>query len=163
MLSEKIISMTNEQIKKEFYSAYLYLAIANFYEENGLCGFANWFIIQAEEEEKHAMKFCKYLHDNNAKVTLYSISAPNIKFDEFEDPLELSYRHEKEVTASINSIYAQADSEKDYRTKNFLQWFIEEQFEEEVSVKNFYDKVCFFGSTPEGLYKLDKEFGKREN
>lgn len=161
MLSEKIISMTNEQIKKELYSAYLYLAIANFYEENGLCGFANWFIIQAKEEEDHAMRFCKYLHENNAKITLFSIPSPNVKFNEFEDPLELSYRHEQEVTESINRIFAQAEVEKDYRTKNFLQWFIEEQLEEEVSAKTLYDKVCFFGSTPEGLYKLDKECKKR--
>lgn len=162
MLSEKIISMTNEQIKKEFESAYLYLEIASFYEEHNLCGFANWFLVQAKEEQEHAIRFYNYLHDNEAPVTFFAITPPEVKFIDFTMPLSKSLSHEQYVTSSINEIYAQADSEKDYRTMDFLDWFIKEQQEEEVNARNLIEQMRLFGKTPEGLYELDKKYGKRE-
>lgn len=162
MLSEKIISMTNNQIKKEFESAYLYLQIANYYESKGLNGFANWFKIQSTEEESHAMKFYQYLHDNEADVVLQSIDFPKKNYSDFEEPLEDSLIHEQEITEDINKIFGQAMSENDYRTKNFLEWFVQEQLEEEVTANALLDKIQLFGKTPGSLYLLDRELGKRK-
>lgn len=162
MLSDKIISMTEDQIKKEFESAYLYLEIASFYEENGLSGFAGWFLAQAKEEEEHAMRFYTFLHDNQASISFFPIEPPKAKYTDFSKPLFDSYEHEKFITNSINSIYTQAINEKDYRTQEFLDWFIEEQQEEEANAQKLVEKYHLFGKTADGLYELNKEFGKRD-
>lgn len=162
MLSEKIISLMNEQINKEFYSAYLYFNFANFYEAKGLTGFASWFKIQAKEEQAHGMLFYKFLQDNDAAVNLKEISAPKHKLENLEEPLIASLNHEKYVTASINKIYAQAFEEKDYRSMEFLTWFIKEQAEEEASAQALITKMQLFGSSCEGLYVLNAELGKRK-
>lgn len=162
MLSEKMISLMNEQINKEFYSAYLYFSFANFYETKGLMGFASWFKIQAKEEQAHGMMFYQFLQDNDSSVSLKEISAPNPKFETLEEPLVASLNHEKYVTASINKIYAQATEEKDYRSVEFLSWFIKEQAEEEASAKALITKMQLFGSSCEGLYMLNAELGRRK-
>ncbi|MBP3561249.1 MAG: ferritin [Treponema sp.] len=161
MLNEKIISLMNEQINKEFYSAYLYLNFANFYEAKGLTGFSSWFRIQAKEEEDHGMLFYRFLQDNNAPVHLTAISAPNHKCEKLEDPLFESLKHEQFVTASINKIYAQALEDKDYRSMEFLNWFIKEQLEEETAAQSLITKMQLFGSDCKGLYMLDSELGTR--
>jgi ferritin len=163
MLSEKMISLMNEQINKEFYSAYLYFSFANFYEAKGLMGFASWFKNQAKEEQAHGMMFYQFLQDNDSSVSFKEISAPNPKFENLEEPLVASLNHEKYVTASINKIYAQAIEEKDYRSVEFLTWFIKEQTEEETLAMSLLDKIKIAGGEKinnESLYSLDRDLEK---
>lgn len=161
MLKEKISQLLNEQINKEFYSAYLYLDMSNYYIENGLDGFGNWFKVQAQEERDHAMLFIQYLQNNSEKVTLGEINAPDIDFNGYDVPLAESLKHEQFVTASINNIYDEAYQIKDYRTMQFLDWFIKEQGEEEKNAEDLITKYKVFGSDAKGLYMLNQELGTR--
>ena len=161
MLNKKIISLMNEQINKEFYSAYLYLDFANFYEAKGLLGFSSWFRIQAKEEQDHGLMFYQYLQNNNATVELKQISAPSHNCEKIEEPLYESLKHEQYVTESINKIFAQALDDKDYRSMEFLNWFIKEQSEEENSAQTLITKMKLYGSDCKGLYMLDNELGLR--
>ena len=161
MLSNTINTMINQQITKEFFSAYMYLDIANYFEDNGLTGFSSWFKIQAQEELDHGMKFYQYLHDNNEKIILEKISAPNQHFDSFGDALKESLKHEEYVTNSINKIYEEATNEKDYRTLEFLTWFIKEQAEEEKSAQELIRKMELTDHNNRGIYLLDRELSKR--
>ena len=120
MLNEKVAALCNEQINKEFYSAYLYLDIANYYADEGLDGFANWYTIQAQEERDHAMLFLQYLQNNGEKVTLEAIAKPDKEFPNHRAALEVGYEHEQYVTALINTIYGAAFEVKDYRVLNHL-------------------------------------------
>ena len=160
-MNEKVVQLLNEQINKEFYSAYLYLDFASYYEEQGLAGFANWFNIQAQEERDHALLFRKYMHNNGLKVTLEAIDKPSVAINNFLDPLTESLKHEQFVTDSINNIYAAAAEAKDYRTMKFLDWFIEEQGEEETNADTNIKNYELFGGTPQGLYSLNAEMATR--
>lgn len=142
MLNNEILKLLNEQINKELYSAYIYLDMANYYSEKGLNGFENWFYVQAKEEMDHAMLFRTYILNNDSKVILQDISTPQFSFADFREPLAEALKHEQYVTASINNIYEVAQQQKDYRTVEFLNWFIKEQGEEEKNVTdliNMYD------------------------
>lgn len=161
MLNKKISTLINEQITKEFYSAYLYLDFANFYENKGLLGFANWFKIQGKEELDHGMLFYQFLQLNGELVKLETVDAPNINVETFMEPLEESLKHEQFVTDCINKIYREAEILKDYRTMELLDWFIKEQGEEEASAQELISKMELFGDDSSGLYLLDKECGKR--
>jgi ferritin len=161
MLSNTINTLINQQITKEFFSAYMYLDIANYFEDNGLTGFSSWFKIQAQEELDHGMKFYQYLHDNNEKIILEKISAPNQHFDSLGDALKESLKHEEYVTSSINKIYEEATNEKDYRTLEFLNWFIKEQAEEEKSAQELITKMELTDHNNRGIYLLDRELSKR--
>jgi ferritin len=161
MLNKKISTLINEQITKEFYSAYLYLDFANFYEKKGLLGFANWFKIQCKEELDHGMLFYQFLQLNGELVKLETVDAPNITVETFMEPLEESLKHEQFVTDCINKIYREAEILKDYRTMELLDWFIKEQGEEEASAQELISKMELFGEDSSGLYLLDKECGKR--
>ncbi|MBE6348862.1 MAG: ferritin [Spirochaetaceae bacterium] len=162
MLHEKIASLMNTQINKEMFSAYLYLDFANFFESKGLSGFASWYKIQAKEEMDHAMLFYQYLQNNNAKVKLEAIGAPDIKLVEFMDPLEEGLRHEEYVTSLINKIYSVAMEYKDYKSMDFLNWFIKEQGEEELNAYTLIDRMELFGSNNTGLYILNNELANRK-
>ncbi len=151
----------NDQINKELYSAYLYLQFADYYKENGLNGFANWYEIQAQEERDHALIFRNYLHENDEKARLEAIPQPDKKFKNFLEPLEAGLAHEKFVTGLINNIYAAADAVKDYRAMKFLDWFIEEQQEEEDNASSMVSQMKLFGKDPKGLYDLDREYQAR--
>ena len=131
MLSKKIVEMLNAQVNAEFYSAYLYLDMANYYKDEGLDGYFNWYKIQAQEERDHAVLFMEYLQQNGESVVLDAIAKPDKEFKEFIDPLKAGAEHERVVTALINDIYAVAYEEKDFRTMQFLDWFVKEQAEEE--------------------------------
>jgi len=161
MLNEKIIELLNDQVNKELYSAYLYLDMANYYIDNDLDGFGNWFNIQAQEERDHAMLFIKYLQNNGAKVELKAIDKPNEEFAKFADPLEVSYDHEQYVTSLINNIYDVAYTVKDFRTMQFLDWFIKEQGEEEANASGLVKKYKLFGEDPKSLYLLNQELATR--
>ena len=143
-MNEKVSALLNEQVNKEFYSAYLYLDMANFYTQKGLNGFANWYEIQAKEEQDHAMLMYQYLQNNGEKVTLEAIAKPDKKFETLMDPLTAGLEHEKYVTSLINNIYAAAVEVNDYRTTQFLDWFIKEQGEEEKNSMDLITKMELF-------------------
>ena len=160
-MNEQIAKLLNEQINKELYSAYLYLDIANFYDELDLDGYANYYMIQAQEERDHALLFMKYMQINNLKVTLEAIEKPDKVFSTMLDPLEVAAEHERYVTALINNIYHEAHQVKDYRTMKFLDWFVNEQMEEEENTDSMISRYKLFGQDPKGLYLLDQEYAAR--
>ncbi len=161
MLNEKIVKLINEQINKEFFSAYFYLDIANYYISKNLNGFGNWFNVQEQEERSHAMLFVKYLQNNGAEVELDDIKALKRNFADFNEPLTATLEHEIFVTDSINNIYAVALEIKDFRTTQFLDWFIKEQGEEEQNADDLIKKYELFGKDGKGLYLLDSELAAR--
>ena len=161
MLDKKVATLCNEQINKELYSAYLYLHLANYYEEEGLDGFANWYNIQAQEERDHAMLFRQYLHNNGENVTLDAIAQPDQAVDSIRKGLEIGIKHEQYVTALINNIYAAAYEIKDFRTMQFLDWFVKEQCEEEKNAEDMLKKFELYGSDAKGLYALNSELAAR--
>jgi ferritin len=160
-MDRKVAQLLNEQINKEFYSAYLYLDMANYYIDMNLDGFGNWYTIQAQEERDHAMLFIKYLQNNGEKVTLDAIMKPDKVFSSPIDPLEAAAEHERYVTSLINSIYDAAYSVKDFRTMQFLDWFVKEQGEEETNADAMVNKFKLFGEDPKSLYMLNQELAGR--
>ena len=161
MLNQEIAKLLNEQINKELFSAYLYLDIANYYADQTLNGFENWFFIQTQEERDHALLFRQYLLDNGASVTLTQIEGLNEKYNDFREPLVKAFEHEQYVTASINKIYEAAYKISDFRTMQFLDWFIKEQGEEEKNADDNIKKFDLFAGDPKGLYMLDIEMKAR--
>lgn len=160
-MNEKIAALLNEQINKEFYSAYLYLDISNYYDEQDLDGYANYYMVQAQEERDHALLFMKYMQNNSLKVTLEAISKPDKEFRNLLDPLTVAAEHERYVTALINNIYHEAHQAMDYRTMKFLDWFVNEQMEEEDNANTMINRYKLFGQDPKGLYLLDQECAAR--
>ena len=161
MLDAKVSALINEQVNKELYSAYLYLDIANYYTEEGLDGFANWYTIQAQEERDHALLFVKYLQNNGEKVTLEAIAKPDKALNSIIAALNVGLEHEKYVTSLIHTIYDAAYSIKDFRTMQFLDWFVKEQGEEEKNAEDLIKKYELFGQDSKGLYMLDNELSAR--
>ncbi len=161
MMNEKVRALLNQQINKEFYSAYLYLDFSNYFKANNLDGFANWYMIQAQEERDHALLFYQYLQNNNQDVTLDAIAKPEFTASEHMDVLKAGLAHEEYVTSLINDIYAEAYANKDFRTMQFLDWFVKEQGEEETNANDLIAKMELFGSDPRSLYLLNQELGTR--
>lgn len=161
MINEKIAKLINTQVNKELYSAYLYLDFANYYEDEGLNGFAHWYEVQAQEERDHAMMMRRYLIDNGVRVTFDAIARPDKKFADATDPLKAGYEHEQYVTSLINNIYAEAFALKDFKTMQFLDWFIKEQGEEEKNAEDMLKKMELFGHDAKGLYALNQELAAR--
>jgi len=161
MMNEKVHFLLNQQVNKEFYSAYLYLQFSNYFKDKALDGFANWYMIQAQEERDHALLFYQYLQNNNVHVSLEAIDKPTEAFDSHMAVLEAGLAHEEYVTSLINDIYAAAYEVKDFRTMQFLDWFVKEQGEEETNAQDLIDKMNLFGSDPKSLYMLNQELGTR--
>lgn len=161
MLDQKLVELLNIQVNKELYSAYLYLDFANYYAEEGLEGFANWYRVQMQEEQAHAMLFIQYLQNNGAKIILESIDKPDKVLDAFDIPLKEGLEHEQYVTSLIHNIYDVAYSAKDFRTMQFLDWFVKEQGEEETNAEDLVKKYDLFGKDSKGLYMLDSELKQR--
>lgn len=161
MLDKTVAELLNTQINKEFYSAYLYLDFANYYKDAELNGFHNWYQVQAQEERDHAMLFIQYLQNNDAGVTLEAIDKPDKSFEDFRGPLEAGLEHERYITGLIHVIYDAAYSVKDFRTMQFLDWFVKEQGEEEKNASELLKRYDLFGHDPKGLYMLDSELAAR--
>ena len=161
MLNQKIAELINEQVNKELYSGYLYLDFANYYADEGLDGFAHWYEIQAQEERDHAMMMRRYLIDNGVRVTFGAIAKPDKVFKDTTDPLKAGLEHEQYVTSLINNIYAEAHKLNDYRTMQFLDWFIKEQGEEEKNADDMLKKMQLSGHDAKGLYALNQELAAR--
>lgn len=161
MLDTKVTELLNQQVNKEFYSAYLYLDFSNFCYEEGLDGFGNWYRVQAQEERDHAMLFAQYLLNNGEKVALDTIEKPAVVPENAKMVLAEGLKHERYVTGLIHNIYDAAHSVKDFRTMQFLDWFVKEQGEEETNAEGLVKKYELFGDDPKSLYMLDNELGAR--
>ena len=160
-LDATVTSALNNQINKELYSAYLYLTFADYYEERGLKGYANWYMIQVQEETDHAMILRRYLLDNDFTPTMEAIDKPDKVFQNDLEPLEAGYEHEQYVTSLINDCYAAAYAIHDFRSMQLLDWFVKEQGEEETNAKDLISDYKLFGSTPQGLFDLDNKYQAR--
>ena len=157
MLDKKVAELINKQVNHEFYSEYLYLDFANYYNEVGLDGFAHYFDIQAQEERDHAMLMRTYLFNNGEKVTFTEIAKPDMECKEIEDALRYSLKHEQYVTSLINKFYKASSEVDDYRTMQCFDWFVKEQGEEEKSADDLLKKFELYGRDPKGLYALNQE------
>lgn len=161
-MDQKVYESMNEQIMHEFYSAYLYLSMAAYFEHQDLPGFAAWMKVQAGEEQEHALKFYEFLLDRGEKVQLMALQQPPVEFLSARDVFEQSYAHEKKVTSLINGIYEKALAAKDTASQVFLQWFITEQVEEEKNASQILSILNKLGDSVGGLYQLDHQLGKRK-
>ena len=161
MLDKKVSALLNEQINKEFYSAYLYLDFSIYYEDEGLDGFANWYLIQAQEERDHAMRMLQYLQNNGERPSLEAVAKPDKELKDKLQVLELGLEHERYVTGLIHTIYEAAYAVKDFRTMQFLDWFVKEQGEEEKTAEDMIKKMKLFGGDAKGLYALNNEMAAR--
>ena len=161
MLNQSVAQLLNAQITAEFYSAYLYLDFSSYFQETGLDGFANWYQVQAQEERDHAMLFYQYLHNNSAKVALEAVAKPERKAADTMGILKAGLEHEVYVTSLIHNLYDAAQQSKDFRTLQFLDWFVKEQGEEEKNAEDLIQKMEHFGSEAKGLYMLNSELAAR--
>ena len=161
MLSEKMTDALNNQLNKEIYSAYLYMSMSAYSSYSGLKGFANWFMVQYQEEMAHAMKIYDYIDNQGQQVKLVAINQPPTEFESPLDMFEKTLKHEQFVTKSINDLVDLAISEKDHATNIFLQWFVTEQIEEEGNDNGIISRLRIVGDNGNGLLMVDKELSAR--
>jgi ferritin len=160
-LNPEIQDAFNKQINAELYSAYLYLSMAAHFEAQSLVGMAHWMRIQAQEEVGHAMRFFDFIHDRDGRVTLTEIASPKT---EWSSPLEVfqdAYEHEQKVTGLINGLSNLAANSKDHAAHNFLEWFVNEQVEEENTVRTIVDQLKLVGEDGVGQVMMDGRLGQR--
>lgn len=163
MVSKKLETAINKQINAELWSAYLYLSMSAHFSNKGLPGFANWFKVQFEEEQDHAFKFMNYLISKGNRVELMPIQEVETSWESPLKAFEDALNHEKVVTSLINDLVTLARSENDFATENILQWFVNEQVEEEESAQAKIDGLKLIGDNGFGLYSMDKELAQRTN
>lgn len=161
MLSRTIENALNEQMKEEFFSFYLYLAMAAQLETENLRGMSRWLRKQAQEELGHAMKFFDYIHERQGVVALQKLDQPKGDWSTGLAAFAAAYKHEQHITAAINALVDTAQAERDHATVNFLQWFVKEQVEEEASVEPIVRRLELIGDHPGALFVLDHELGAR--
>jgi len=161
LIGTKVEGALNDQIRKEFYSSYLYLSMGAYLSSLNLKGFAHWMKIQASEETKHGMKLYDHLNERGGRVILQQIDAPPSNWKSPKQIFQQAYQHEQKVTDSINKLVQLARSEKDNATENFLQWFVNEQVEEEATANEIAQKLQMIGENSPALIMLDAELGKR--
>ena len=157
-----MLEALNKQINEELYSSYLYLSMSAWFESIGLKGFANWMSVQAREELDHAMKFYNYIIASGGKVKLESVAAPP---HEWRSPLhafEETLKHEQHITECINNLVELAEEEKDRATFNLLQWFVDEQVEEEANDEEIIARLKMIGESGNGIFMLDRELAQRK-
>lgn len=160
-MNAKVAKAINEQMNFEFYSAYLYMAMSSYFKTGNLNGFANWMEVQAKEEMTHGMKFYRLLHDSDREVFFKAVPEPKNKW---ENPLAVfqdAAKHEATVTKRISALIDMALTEKDHVTNVQVQWFINEQIEEEANVRNIIRQLQLIGSSMDGLIALDRELAQR--
>ena len=160
-LDKSVAELMNKQINEELFSAYLYLTFADYYEDRGLKGFANWYMIQVQEETDHAKALRRYLLDNDYKPTMEAIDKPDKTFENDLEPLEAGLAHEEYVTSLIHHCYEVAQQAHDIRATQMLDWFVKEQGEEEKNASDLITKMELFGSDAKGLYMLNSELKAR--
>ena len=161
MLSEKMEDTLNKQVNAELYSAYLYLSMSAYYQSVNLPGFANWLYVQMQEEQSHAQILYNYIVDRGGRVKLAAIDAPKTDWPSTNAPFEDAYAHEQKVTAMINDLVDLAIKEKDHASNAMLQWFVNEQVEEEKNASGIVDQLKLIDNVPAGIIMLDRELGAR--
>lgn len=160
-MKKNVVEAVNGQIQSEISSAYLYLSISAYFAEHNLNGFATWMRIQWEEELQHGLRFYDMLIERDEKVTLREIPQPEVAFGTPLEAFKAVLDHEKQVTKLINDLYSLAMKENDYPLQNMLQWFIDEQVEEENNARDIINQLKLIGDNGTGLYMLDRELGRR--
>jgi len=161
MLNKKLEAAFNGQMNAEMYSAYLYLSMSAYFASTGMAGFSNWMRVQAQEEMVHAMKFFDHVNERGGKVTLKAIEGPETTWPSAVAAFEHVYEHEQKVTGLINDLMNLAIDEKDHASRSFLQWFVDEQVEEEDSASTVLDRLKLIGDSGNGLFMMDRELGTR--
>jgi len=157
MQSKKIEAALNNQLELEGYASFTYLAMAGWCDNEGLEGCANFLYRQSEEEREHMMRIFHYINEVDGKAITPPIKQPQTSYESVQQLFELVYQHEQKVTKSINNIVALCYEEKDHATLNFLQWYVEEQREEEALMRTILDRLRLIGTGPQSLYYIDKE------
>ena len=161
MISKNMEKALNEQVNAELYSAYLYLSMEAFFKSLNMNGFANWMRVQTQEEVAHAMKIYDFINERSGKVTLKAIDGPQTKWESPLAVFQAVYKHEQKVTGLINKLVDLAIKEKDHATNAFLQWFVNEQVEEEASADAILQQLKMMKDAPGGIFMLDRELGQR--
>jgi ferritin len=161
MLKKTVETALNKQVNAELWSSYLYLAMEAHFRSINLNGFANWMRLQAQEELMHAMKIYDYIDERDGNITLTAIAAPKGTWKTPLDVFQNTLKHERKVTSLINNLTALAEKEKDYATKNFLEWFVDEQVEEESTASNIVEQIKLAGKSSGALFILDRELAQR--
>lgn len=163
MLKDSIQEALNDQVKHEFYSAHVYLAMCAWFEDQGLPGFASWMRMQYQEELGHGIRIFDFINDRDGKVIIEGVSAPPTSWESPLAAFEAAYENEKAVSKSIDDLYDLAGKENDHATRVMLQWFITEQVEEEASTKQAVDRLKLAGNDSSALLVLDQQLGSRTN
>jgi ferritin len=161
MISNKMQEAINDQINKELYSSYLYLSMAAYFEDANLPGFAKWLHVQVDEEREHGMKLYQHLIDRGGRVVLKAIAAPETEWKSSLEAFKMVQEHEGKVTASISALYELALKEKDYPAQVLLQWFINEQVEEEKNAAEIVKQLELIDAHGTAVLMLDNRLGKR--
>lgn len=161
MVSKKVEELLNKQLNMEIFSGYLYLEIANYFISEGLDGFGHWFNMQVKEELDHGRIILNYMHDNGLEVKLEAIDNPSRDYKNHKEALQEVFDHERLITNAIHDLYQVAMDERDYRTTQFLDWFIEEQHEEEATAGKLLSDYEVFAKDGKSLFPLDRELGNR--
>ena len=161
MIGKKMEEALNGQLNAELYSAYLYLSMTAYFESVNLAGFASWMRVQTQEEQFHAMKFYDYIIERGGRVILRSIDAPPADWDSPFAAFKATLEHEQKVTGIINDLMYLAREEKDNASEIFLQWFVNEQVEEEDNVSKVLGQLKLIKDSPQALFMMDKEMGQR--
>ncbi len=162
MFNRKVQEAMNDQIQRELESAYIYLAMAAYFDSVNLPGFAHWMKVQFQEEQAHAFKFYDFVNDRGGRVILQALGQPLIEFQSALDAFEKALAHEEKITGHINDLYALATEEKDFASQNLQQWFVEEQVEEEKNAGDIVDMLKKIGDNYHALIMLDRELGQRQ-
>lgn len=163
MMSQTMQDALNEQMKHEFYSSYLYLSMSAYCDGVNLPGLSRWMRAQAQEEVKHAMKIFDHILDRGGRVELHQLDRPPAQFASPREVFDQAHRHEQQVTASINRVYGLAMDERDFASKVFLDWFVQEQVEEEKTSGLLAEQMRMVGEDRPGLLMLDRELGQRRS
>lgn len=163
MLDKEISEALSRQVNEELFSAYLYLALVDYFAGQGLPGCAQWMRMQHQEEMGHAWRIIDYVHERGGRVRLHTIKEPKGSWASPLEAFESSYKHECHISSCIHDLYALAQKKGDYPTQMFLQWFVQEQVEEEASVAQVVQMFTRAGKDPAALLWLDAELGKRKS
>lgn len=162
MLTKKLQDALNEQINKEFFAEYFYLSMSAYLESIEMEGFANYFNVQAQEEHFHAMKMFNFVHDKGGRVILKALKEPKSEFTSIINVIEESLKHERYVTKSINELMDVAIKENDHSVKSFLEWYVDEQVEEEATISRLLAKLKLIKGEGFGVLTLDNQLGMRK-
>lgn len=157
MISKPVTEALNKQIALEGYASFLYLSMASWCDHEGLEGCARFMHRQSDEERGHMLRLFAYLSEMDAHALTPAIEQPPLEFPSLREMFEQVYAHEQKVTASIHDLVTLSNEEKDHSTLNFLQWYVEEQREEEALMRTILDKIRLIGDGPQSLYYIDKE------